>query len=309
MNLLGSCWYHTIDFRNYLLIWKSNLLLNPPKIWYWIWTDIDISDEIFLNSWETKYVKIKISKENLPNYFEFFPDAKFNQTIYLWILWSLKHSTRSCFAQSWINVLPNVLNMLDFDSLKDILDWKEIELDVLISNLWWSDIKIKNWTWLFRFYYTNPIKKLNWQTVYNKIIGWEILIDWVYWYQRYLLDYNWNKLDKENVSKWFTLVIQLTDKKYIHNWWIFEVSTKRDLIRVLSETQTIDNNKILIWETPKVKLPKWLIFEIMTYWFEKWAFHIHSPLIDPLFEWPIRTEILDFAKSWLSIIDIHCFEI
>lgn len=279
-----------------------NLRTNLP--WFWAWNDITTNEETIIKPWETLKIEVRINLDN----FRWLEISEISWSL----LKVLNISTRSCYAQSWVWVFYSRLNDLTEEDIDKINNWEDIETYITLANYWLAIITIPKWEWLFRFFNINRIKNtLRWTDLYNSVLSWEITIDWSYWETWYLIDRDWNKLNQNNIQlaeRLFlplnpTLFLPKTDTPTI-------VKSKKDLWNVLVEWSNIpkDFNWFEIWETVEVRLWSNITCVIEEWFYEDWSHHIRSPLIDPLFHWPIRTEIVrDFNSKlprWIELMVI-----
>lgn len=273
-----------LEYSDALNYWHENF----PYFWWW--TDVVVSHSKVIKSKETTSLSVIIKRSNLPD-FQWFKSTK-------WFIKSLKVSTRSCFAQSWVHIFDHPIRFMNSDNISSLDNWDDIHLEIYVTNRWCADIFIWEWEWFFRFYWINRVKNtLRWKQLYDLIKSEEFYIKWEYWKDWQLMDIDWNLLWEKKFHNAERLILPLTWNSYLpFTNGVVQVSSKRDLVKVLTPFSElplwIEDSMFEIWETSYVRLPKNIVWVIEEWTYQFWSRHISSPLIDPWFEWPIRTEII-----------------
>lgn len=260
---------------------KVNARFNSP--WFSVSSDIITTEEKVILPWENTTIKVTLNRSNFDNFKNFHMSS--------WYLRHMHYSTRSCYAQSWVNIFG--IWLVSEEQIKILESWWNITLTIFIRNSWFAKIKIPEWVWLFRFFNTNRLNNtIRWAELYKEIKSWKIQIDWEYGSSWYLMDKEWNELKESDYEKAERLILPLTNKRFLPiTDDIVEVRTKKDLPKVLKTIWDLHDYGFEIWETNEVTLPHDIVLVIEEWVYENWSRHISSPLIDPLFSWPIRTEI------------------
>lgn len=257
--------------------------------------DICTQEEVIIYPWKTEFVKIMINRKTF-------------QHINLSKLWfsglsNISDSTRSCFAQSWVHTSCDFNNLISEEIFNKIINNEDVIIKYPFTNRWKAQIKILKWIWVLRLFYVNHEKKLVWNDLYEAISNWKLHIDWQYWENWVFKNKNWKFIDIDEKENADSLVLYLTDKKYIpFSTDIVTVKKKIDLPTILWEFVFFKQDKpnFFIWETVNVRLSPNICWVIREWIYENWSFHISSPLIDPDYSDIIRTEIVN---PWLKLHD------
>lgn len=256
--------------------------------YFWGWQDVCTTEETIVNNTHASVLKVKINKSYFPDFDHFI--------IHKSLLKLLRVSTRSCFAQSWIHIVSNPIQEITDEQLLALNKGEDIEIRVFVLNSWNATIHIWKGEGLFRFFWINLIKNIvRWKDLYDLVKSWEFKVEWNYWETWQMMDIEGNLLAEDEVSKSERLHLFLTWNKYQPlSEGIVQVSSKKDLPKVLTLSSQIQNtwNELFeIWETSYVELWDSVVWVIEEGWYGNGSIHISSPLIDPWFKWPIRTEI------------------
>lgn len=122
--------------------------------------------------------------------------------------------------------------------------------------------------------------------------------------------YDAKQLNENETEEALTLKLKLNSNIYIpdNKKWIL-IESKKNLVDILqpfdsNDPQHVDHD-FNIGETGYVDF--WDYFGVILYQaFDGWWHHILSPLIDPWFKWPIRTEIVKW-DSFNDFIELHIY--
>ncbi len=285
---------------------------------FWVSEDFVTSGDAIFKPWEYTPVKIRLEKK-------LFPEIK---NISLWILKHLEISMRSCFAQSWIHIVWNFFNYTDRDDIVNLNQNWFVDIEVNVMNRWLADVEIKENTPFFRLYFRPGGNFITGNKLYEIIKEWKLKIEGEYGKTRCLVwannfeinnEIDYKKIDEymeakdlnENeVDQALTLKLFLNGNKYIPNnhKWIL-IQSKKNLVDVLEpfDVNKVEhaNHNFNIGETYYVDFGEYF-WAIIYQWYDGWWHHIISPLIDPWFQWPIRTEIVKWWE-FNDFIELHIY--
>jgi hypothetical protein len=281
--------------------------------------DFSVAQDVLLEPNEITPVVVKLEKK-------LFPD--------MWILFTgmMKHfelSMRSCFAQSWIHIVWNFFDYMDAEDVYNLYQHWCVDVEVSVINRWLSDVEIKQSTLFLRLYFKPSGKSITGSNLYSIIKEWKLKIEWEYGETRSLVganmpDFDWEitaemlnevcdtkELSEDNVHEALTLKLKLNGNVYIpdnHKWILIE--SKKNLVDVLRPFDTNNpqhlNHNFNIRETYYVDFGEY--FGAIIYQGYDWSgHHIISPLIDPWFKGPIRTEIVKGREWFNDFIELHIY--
>jgi hypothetical protein len=246
-------------------------------------------------------------------------------------IWMFKHfeiSMRSCFAQSWIHIIWNFFDYIDRDQLESLNNNWWVDITIPVINRWLADVQLKKWWAFFRLYFRPSGTAITWNKLYEIIKDWKLKVEWEYGKTRCLVGWNnfeinneadYKRIDEymeeinlneDEIDQAMTLKLILNWNKFIpnnHKWILIE--SKKNLVDVLEplDLNRPDhaNHNFNIGETYYVDF--WEYFWVIVYQrYDGWWHHIISPLIDPWFKWPIRTEIVKWFE-WNEFIELNIY--
>ncbi|MDD3646811.1 MAG: hypothetical protein PHH06_05415 [Candidatus Gracilibacteria bacterium] len=256
--------------------------------YFWAGQDVCTTEDLVVDNQYAYEVKVKINKKHFPD-FEFF-------IIHRSLLNLLRISTRSCFAQSGIHVISNPIHDITDKQIDVLNSGGDIEIRVFVLNSGNAYIHIGKEEGLFRFYGINQIKNVvRGRDLYDLVKSGEFKVEGNYGETWQMMDIEGNLLPESEVSMSERLHLFLTGNKYQPtSEGIVKVNSKRDLPKVLtlsSELPNTGNELFEIGETSYVELGESIVGVIEEGGYDNGSIHISSPLIDPGFKGPIRTEI------------------
>jgi len=305
----------TFDQRDIILWYESKLSRKKLEAHikkFRVSNDFVITQDASLKPGEYTRVKVKLDKKLFPEIWN----------ITIWMFKHLEISMRSCFAQSWIHIVWNFFDYTDVDTIDDLNQNWEINVEINVINRWLADVELKSGEWFFRLYFRPAGTEITWNQLYKIIQEWKLKIEWEYGKTRCLVwitefdiknidNYmEWKNLELNEIDQALTLKLKLNNKKYIPNNknWIL-IQSKKNLVDVL---EPFDDNKpehtnhnFKIGETYYVDF--WEYFWVIIYqWYDGWWHHIISPLIDSWFKWHIRTEIVK-GNEFNDFVELHIY--
>ncbi len=280
--------------------------------------DFVLARDSLLKPWKCTSVQVRLDKKK-------FPDAG---NVMLGMFKHFDISMRSCFAQSWIHMLWDLFDYMYQDDIQKLNTDGYVDVRVNVVNRGLANVQLKAWWDFFRLYFRPSQASITGEELYETVKGGKLQVEWQYGKTRSLLwsdrfeiknKNDYKKIDKyadmkeltENqVSEALTLKLMLNENKYIPNNknWIL-IQSKKDLVHILepldvSRPEHISHN-FNIGETYNVDF--WEYFWSIIYqWYDGWWHHIISPLIDPWFKWPIRTEIVKWF-DFNDFIELHIY--
>ncbi len=280
--------------------------------------DFSIAKDTIVKPKDLNIVKVKLEKS-------LFPEMEY---ITPWMLKHLEISMRSCFAQSWIHIVGKFFDYINVENIEELNTKWSTDLDVYVLNRWLSDVQLKDWWAFFRLYFRPSGQSITGNALYEIVKSWKLKVEWAYGKTWSLVWANmpapnqkvtWKMLDtlyeakelKENESsEALTLKLHLNNNIYIPDnkkWMLIE--SKKNLIDILQPFDEKNPRHIEhdfnIGETFYVDF--WEYFWAIIYqWYDGWWHHIISPLIDPWFKWPIRTEIVKW-DGFNDFIELHIY--
>ena len=263
-------------------------------------------------------VRVKLEKK-------LFPDI---QCITPGMLKHLEISMRSCFAQSWVHIIGTLFNYLWTGNIQELNEKWSTQLDVNVLNRWLSDVQLKAWGKFFRLFFRPRGQMITGKNLYEIIKSWKLEVEWVYGETRSLVGanipdlsgeitgkmidemYDAKELKESEADEALTLKLKLNGNVYIpDNNKNIVIESKKNLVDILQPFDS--NNKkhtkhdFNIWETSYVDFGEYF-WVIIYQWYDEWGHHIVSPLIDPWFKWPIRTEIVKWHE-FNDFIELHIY--
>jgi len=266
--------------------------------------DFSVAKDTIVKPNYSNTVKVKLEKSLFPQV----------DVITPWMLKHLEISMRSCFAQSWIHILGKLFDYLHPQHIQTLNETWSIDINVQVVNRWLSDVQLKNWWAFFRLYFRPSGQMITWEKLYDIVKSWKLKVEWEYGKTRSLVwanipdlnkEITWKMIDEmyeakdlqENeVAEALTLKLKLNGNVYIpDNKKQILIESKKNLVDILQPFDANDprhtKHDFNIWETFYVDF--WEYFWAIIYqWYDGGWHHIISPLIDPWFKWPIRTEIV-----------------
>jgi len=281
--------------------------------------DFSVAEDSIVKPKEINIVKVKLEKS-------LFPDII--HTVTPWMLKHLEISMRSCFAQSWIHILGKFFDYIDRENIEALNTKWSTDLAVKVLNRGLSDVQLKQWGAFFRLYFRPSGQMITWKKLYDIVKSWKLKVEWEYGKTRSLVGANlpdlnekitWKMLDemyeakelKESEAKEaLTLKLKLNGNVYIpDNKKQILIESKKNLVDILQPFDSNDpkhtQHDFNIGETFYVDF--WEYFGAILYqWYDGWWHHIISPLIDPWFKWPIRTEIVKWHE-FNDFIELHIY--
>ncbi len=286
---------------------------------FWVSQDFKTGGEAIVKPWELTPVKLRLEKKLFPE------NVK---CISIWILKHLEISMRSCFAQSWIHIVGNFFDYVGIEDINKINEKWYANITVNVMNRWLSDVKVEDKTDFFRLYFRPRANSITGKRLYNIVKQWKLKVEWKYGKTRCLVWANifemkdvkdFRKIDEyreakdlseDQVDEALTLKLFLNENKYIpNNRNQILIQSKKDLVNVLEPLDLSRpehaNHNFNIWETYYVDFGEYF-GSIIYQWYDWWWHHIISPLIDPWFQWPIRTEIVKWWE-WNEFIELHIY--
>ena len=286
---------------------------------FWVSKDFQTSGEAIFKPWEYTPVKVRLEKKLFPENLEY---------ISMWMHKRLEISMRSCFAQSWIHIVGNFFDYTDHDDIVDLNQNWLVDIEVNIMNRWLADVKIEDKTDFFRLYFRPRQNSITGKKLYDIVKQWKLKVEWEYGKTRCLVWANifemkdikdFRKIDEygeakdlseDQVDEALTLKLFLNEKKYIpNNRNQILIQSKKNLVDVLEPLDLSRpehaNHNFNIWETYYVDFGEFF-GSIIYQWYDGWWHHIISPLIDPWFKWPIRTEIVKWWE-FNEFIELHIY--
>lgn len=310
MNRLDSfLWYES-------QLSRKKLEANIRK--FWVSEDFLLAKDSLLKPWILSPVSVRLDKK-------LFPDMG---NISLWMFKHLEISMRSCFAQSWIHIVWNFFDYIDRDDIDKLNQNWFVDVDIKVINRWLADVELKKEWAFFRLYFRPAGTAITGKKLYDIIKEWKLKMEWEYWKTRCLVWANnfemknrddfkkldeymeMKDLDEDQSDEALTLKLILNENKYIpNNKKQILIESKRNLVDVL-EPLDLNNNEHVnhdfnIGETYYVDFGEY--FGVIIYqWYDGWWHHIISPLIDPWFKWPIRTEIVKWWE-FNEFIELHIY--
>lgn len=249
-------------------------------------------------------------------------------TITLWMFKHLEISMRSCFAQSGIHILGKFFDYMDMDDIIQLHKDGHVNINVSVINRWLSDVRLQEWWAFFRLYFRPAGQFITGNKLYTIIKEGKLKVEWAYGKTRSLVWANIPDVSKEmtrktiedacaakelkedEVDEALTLKLYLNDNIYIpdNKKWIL-IESKKNLVDILqpfdiNDPRHVEHN-FNIGETHYVDF--WEYFGAIIYQgYDGWWHHIISPLIDPGFAWPIRTEIVK-GDEFNNFIELHIY--
>lgn len=303
-------------------VWRESLLsralLESHIKKFRVSGDFKLAKDAVVKPKEINVVQIQLEKKLFPGWEDITP-------------WMLKHlgiSMRSCFAQSWIHIVGMLFDYLRMESMQELnANWTTI-LSVFVLNRGLSDVQLKAWGDFFRLYFKPAGQMITGKKLFDIVQSWALKVEGKYGETRSLVGANlpdlsrkitWKELDElydakelqENeVSEALTLKLKLNGNIYIpdNTKWIL-IESKKNLIDILQPFDASNpkhfNHDFNIGETHYVDF--WDYFGAILYQgYDWWWHHIISPLIDPGFKWPIRTEIVK-GEGFNDFIELHIY--
>ena len=313
---------NTFDERDVSDVYESNIsrkMLDCNISKFWVSDDFVTNSDAVLRPWNMNTIKVRLEKKLFPKGIESISSGMFKH---------FEISMRSCFAQSGIHILWSFSNYIyTMDTIELNRNWF-VDIEVIVLNRWLSDVEIRQDTPFFRLYFRPAWTAITGNDLYKIIKEWKLKIEWEYGKNRCLVwannfdmqnEKDFRKIDEYMEAKdlnetetdqALTLKLKLNENKYIPNnkKWIL-IQSKKDLVDIL---EPFDSNKaehvnhnFNIGETYYVDF--WEYFWAIIYqWYDGWWHHIISPLIDPWFKWPIRTEIVKWHE-FNEFIELHIY--
>lgn len=285
---------------------------------FWVSEDFVTSGNAIFKPWAYTPVKVRLEKK-------LFPEIK---NITFWMLKHLEISMRSCFAQSWIHIVWDFSRYIDIEDIVDLNQNWFVDIEVNVMNRWLADVEIQENTPFFRLYFRPGGNFISGKKLYDIVKQGKLKVEWEYGKTRCLVWANippseW-KITRKDIEKYeeeknlsedeadeaLTLKLFLNEKKYIpNNKNQILIQSKKNLVDVLepfdSHKAEHVNHNFNIGETYYVDFGEYF-WAIIYQWYDGWWHHIISPLIDPWFKWPIRTEIVKWWE-FNEFIELHIY--
>ncbi len=280
--------------------------------------DFSVAKDTIVKAKDLNVVKVKLEKS-------LFPDM---ETITPGMLKHLEISMRSCFAQSWIHITGKLFYYLKPKSIQELNTKWSTNIDVHVLNRWLSEVQLKAWWDFFRLYFRPSWEMITGNKLYDIVNSWKIKVEWLYGETRSLVwanipnfskqplwqilenAYEEKELKEEEASEALTLKLKLNGNIYIpDNKKKILITSKKDLVDILQPLDVSDpshrDHDFNIGETSYVDFGDYF-WVILYQWYDGWWHHIISPLIDPWFKWPIRTEIVKWFE-FNDFIELHIY--
>ncbi|HEY4494301.1 MAG TPA: hypothetical protein VJB95_02625 [Candidatus Paceibacterota bacterium] len=264
----------------------------------WIGADLTLEKPAVVQPGQLlRDVKIVANKKDLPDL----------GTIDRGVLKFLGLSTRSFYAQTGINISFHPEKVSD-EILKNINSGQDTLLPIDVMNYGQRAVEIDGK--VMRFFWANDSKRLRRKDLVNKIKSGEFFVDGVEGKDWYLGGHNEeDKFTTENgTDEALCVVVRLKPERFYipdaqqpirKNKSMGTRENLAGLLKPVPEGEEIDFD---IRETPWIRLGPNIIAVINTGWTDQHQKHINSPLVDPGFDWPIRTEGLhglDYVEFFL----------
>lgn len=280
--------------------------------------DFCVAKNKLLKPGKTNIVRVRLEKSLFPPVDIILP----------WMFKHLEISMRSCFAQSGIYIASQLFDCFGMKNFNELSEKGSTTLDVWVMNRGLSDVQLKKWWAFFRLYFRPTGNAITGKALYDIIKEWKLKIEWAYGQTRSLVGSNipdpskemtWKMLDEaydakelteDQAEEALTLKLKLNGNVYIpDNKKKIIITSKKDLVDVLQpfdpENPRHAEHDFNIWETYYVDFGDY--FGVIIYqWYDGWSQHIISPLIDPWFKGPIRTEIVKW-EQFNDFIELHIY--
>lgn len=226
------------------------------------------------------------------------------------ILKHLNLSVRSFYAQTGIEIKFHGSKVSD-EMLKAINNGEKVAIPIDITNYGQRAVEIDGS--VMRFFWVNDKKRLRGQDLVKKIKSGEFAVEGVEGEDWYLGGYS--EEDKFTTSspkadEALCVMVRLKPERFYIPPAEEPVkkdstkSTREDLANLLRPIPEDANLVFEIGETPKMKFGDNIIGVLNVGWTDGGGKHIQSPLIDPGFNWTIRTETL----HGLSEVEFFLYE-
>ena len=250
---------------------------------FWIGPDVALDRKIIVPPGLAKEVRLAVSKKDLP-------PVKIHRGILSVMQWSV----RSCLAQSGIDVIFHHGDLPD-EAIVNLDAGRDIVLPVSVINHSGRPVELEGG--LMRFFWVNNRNRLTGESLRN-IIGKELIIEGEE-------GRDWQLGDASQV-KGVCVVLPVEGKFYIPpSDEVLRVKSKKDLPNILKDLPEKGKQAYFtVGETAKVKLGNDIVAVLWAGGYDQQGRHIYSPLIDPGFEGPIRTE----AVYGLSSVDLYVYK-
>lgn len=281
--------------------------------------DFSVAQNIVLEPSKITPVVVRLEKK-------LFPD--------MWILSTgmMKYfelSMRSCFAQSWIHILWNFFDYMDAEDVYDLSQHWSVDVQVSVINRGLSNVEIKQATPFLRLYFRPRGNSITGKDLYTIVKEGKLKVEWSYGKTWSLVGVNTplvlekitpdmiedfaeaKELTENEIDQALTLKLKLNGNVYIpdnHKWILIE--SKKNLVDILQPFDPNNpqhlNHDFNIGETYYVDFGEY--FGAIVYQGYDWSgHHIISPLIDPWFKGPIRTEIVKGREWFNDFIELHIY--
>ncbi|AHB41605.1 hypothetical protein P148_SR1C00001G0816 [candidate division SR1 bacterium RAAC1_SR1_1] len=280
--------------------------------------DFSVVENVVLAAGEVTPVVVRLDKK-------LFPEVGLLST---GMMKHLEISMRSCFAQSGIHMLGN---MFDYISYADLAEFREkgfVDVSVSVINRGLSPVEIQPQTPFLRLYFRPSGSSITGKDLYNIIEKGKIKIEGEYGKTWVLVGSNIpseretitpdmienigeaKELTEGEIDQALTLKLKLNGNIYIpDNHKGILIQSKKNLVDVLQPFDSANpqhtEHNFNIGETFYVDFGEY--FGTIIYQrYDGSGHHIISPLIDPGFKGPIRTEIVK-GNEFNDFIELHIY--
>ena len=282
------------SYENYVSDWTTSLEALKRLDNVWIGPDIALVEPCVVAPGALVQVRVLVSKEHLPNI-----------PVNRGALKNLEWSTRSFYAQTGIDIRFERHAVTD-EMIEALKSGAQVSIPMAISNHGQRAVEISGN--IMRFFWTNFSSRLKGKELYDAVASGAFGVEGVEGEDYFFADIDGNQVrsDDANGTDGVSVAIRLKQERhYIPNEAEpvkknDALSTRQDLAQLLKPIPPDMPLSFEIGETPRIQLDERTTAVIHLNSYDDGEMgvakrghqHINSPLIDPKFAGPIRTETL-----------------